>query len=113
MQTPDATRSYLTWETFCLAVIKAFKGGVQIEIAQAKMEKLCQGKSMATEYFTVLDSLNKTAAYDKVTLICLLKGGIDKKVIKAVYRQSSLPLTYKDWKGYQTRRAEPCFLGYG
>jgi hypothetical protein len=98
MQTQDATRSYLTWETFHLAVIEAFKGGAQIEIVQAKMEKLRQGKSMAMEYFTVLDSLNNTAAYDEVTLIRLLKCGIDEKVIKAVYGQSSLPLTYKDRK---------------
>lgn len=87
MQTQDATGSYSTWETFRLAVIEAFKGGAQIEIAQAKMEKLRQGKSMATEYFTVLDSLNKTAAYDEVTLIRLLKRGIVEKVIKVVYGQ--------------------------
>jgi hypothetical protein len=97
MQTQDATISYSTWETFHLAIIEALKGGAQIEIAQAKMEKLRQGKSIATEYFTVLDSLNKMTAYDKVTLIRLLKHGIDEKVIKAVYGQSSLPLTYKDW----------------
>jgi hypothetical protein len=62
------------------------------------MEKLHQGKSTAMEYFTVLDSLNKMAAYDEVTLIHLLKRGIDEKVVKAVYGQLSLPLTYKDWK---------------
>jgi hypothetical protein len=98
MQTQDATGSYSIWETFHLAVIEAFMGGAQIEIAQAKMEKLRQGKSTATEYFTVLDSLNKTAAYDEVTLIRLLKSGINEKVVKAVYGQSSLPLTYKDRK---------------
>jgi hypothetical protein len=98
MQTQDATGSYSTWETFCLTIIEAFKGGAQIEITQATIEKLRQGKSTATEYFTVLDSLNKTAAYDEVTLIRLLKCGIDEKVIRAVYGQSSLPLTYKDWK---------------
>jgi hypothetical protein len=49
------------------------------------MEKLHQGKSTATEYFTVLDSLNKTAVYDEVTLIRLLKHGIDDKVVRAVY----------------------------
>jgi hypothetical protein len=69
MQTQDATGSYSTWADFHLAVLEAFKGGAQVEIAQAKMEKLHQGKSTATEYFTVLDSLNKTAVYDKVTLI--------------------------------------------
>jgi hypothetical protein len=69
MQTQDATRSYSTWADFHLAVIEAFKGSAQVEIAQAKMEKLRQGKSTAMEYFTVLDSLNKTAAYDEVTLI--------------------------------------------
>jgi hypothetical protein len=62
------------------------------------MEKLRQGKSTAMEYFTVLDSLNKMAAYNEVTLMHLLERGIDEKVIKAVYGQSSLPLTYKDWK---------------
>jgi hypothetical protein len=86
MQTQDATRSYSTWETFQLAVIEAFKGGGQIEIAQAKMEKLHQGKSMAMEYFTVLDSLNKTAACDEVTLIRLLNCGINEKVIKVVWK---------------------------
>jgi hypothetical protein len=69
MQAQDATRSYSTWADFRLAVLEVFKGGAQVEIAQAKMEKLRQGKSTATEYFTVLDSLNKTAAYDEVTLI--------------------------------------------
>jgi hypothetical protein len=69
MQTQDATGSYSTWADFRLAVLEAFKGIAQVEIAQAKMEKLRQGKSTATEYFTVLDSHNKTAAYDEVTLI--------------------------------------------
>jgi hypothetical protein len=98
MQTQDATGSYLTWETFHLTVIEAYKGCAQIEITQAKMEKLCQGKSATTEYFTVLDSLNKTVVYNEVTLIHLLKCSIDEKVVKEVYRHSSLPLTYKDWK---------------
>jgi hypothetical protein len=69
MQTQDATGSYSTWVDFRLAVLEAFKGGVQVEIAQVKLEKLRQGKSTVTEYFTVLDSLNKTAVYDEVTLI--------------------------------------------
>jgi hypothetical protein len=98
MQTQDATGSYSTWVDFRLAVLEAFKGGAQVEIAQAKMEKLRQGKSTATEYFTVLDSLNKTAAYDEVTLIRLLKRGIDDKVVMAVYSQSDLPVDYKGWK---------------
>jgi hypothetical protein len=98
MQTQDATGSYSTWADFRLAVLEAFKGGAQVEIAQAKMEKLRQGKSTATEYFTVLDSLNKTAAYDEVTLIRLLKRGIDDKVVRAVYSQSDLPVDYKGWK---------------
>jgi hypothetical protein len=92
MQTQDATGSYSTWADFRLAVLEAFKGGAQVEIAQAKMEKLRQGKSMATEYFTVLDSLNKTAAYNEVTLIRLLKHSIDDKVARAVYSQSDLPV---------------------
>jgi hypothetical protein len=98
MQTKDATGSYSTWETFRLAVIEAFKGGAQVEIAQAKMERLRQKKSTATEYFTVLDALNKTAAYDEVTLIRLLKRGVDEKVIRAVYGQGTLPATYAEWK---------------
>lgn len=98
MQTPDATGSYATWESFRLAVIEAFKGGAQIEIAQAKMERLRQNKSTATEYFTVLDSLNKTAGYDTVTLIRLLKRGIDERVIKAVYSSSIMPTKYEEWK---------------
>jgi hypothetical protein len=56
MQTQDATGSYSTWADFCLAVLEVFKGGAQIEIAQVKMEKFCQGKSTAMEYFTVLIS---------------------------------------------------------
>jgi hypothetical protein len=98
MQNQDATGSYSTCVDFCLAVLEAFKGGAQVEIAQAKMENLCQGKSMATEYFTLLDSLNKMVAYNEVTLIRLLKHGIDDKVIRAVYNQLDLPRNYKDWK---------------
>jgi hypothetical protein len=98
MQTQDAMGSYSTWVDFCLAVLEAFKGGAQVEIAQAKMEKLCQGKSMATEYFTALNSLNKTAVYNEVTLIRLLKHGINDKVVRAVYSQSDLPVDYKGWK---------------
>jgi hypothetical protein len=98
MQTQDATGSYSTWAEFHLAVLEAFKGGAQVEIAQAKMEKLWQGKSTATEYFTVLDSPNKTAAYNEVTLIWLLKRGINDKVVRAVYSQSDLPVDYKGWK---------------
>jgi hypothetical protein len=62
------------------------------------MENLHQGKSAATEYFTVLDCLNKMAAYHEVTLIRLLKCGIDDKVVRAVYSQLDLPVDYKDWK---------------
>lgn len=98
MQTENATGSYSTWEDFRKAVIEAFKGGAQVEIAQAKMERLRQGKSTATEYFTVLDSLNKTAAYEEVTLIRLLKTGLNATVIRAVYGQAALPADYKGWK---------------
>jgi hypothetical protein len=83
------------WETFCLTVIKVFNSGAQVEIVQAKMEKLHHGKSMPTKYLTVLGSLNKPMACNEVTLIWLLKCGIDEKV---VYGQSSLLLNYKDWK---------------
>jgi hypothetical protein len=50
-------------------LIDAFKGGAQVEIAQAKIEKLRQGMGMATEYFTLLDTYNNTVGYDETTLI--------------------------------------------
>jgi hypothetical protein len=40
-----------------------------VEIAQAKIEKLCQGVGTATEYFTLLDTYNNTAGYDETILI--------------------------------------------
>jgi hypothetical protein len=53
---------------------------------------------MATEYFTLLDTYNNTAGYNKTTLIQLLKQGILKPVLESVYRQTALPITYADWK---------------
>ncbi|KAJ6543035.1 hypothetical protein B0H19DRAFT_875029, partial [Mycena capillaripes] len=89
---------YHKYQDFKQAVIEAFRGGAQVEIAQAKMEALRQGKGTATEYFTVLDAHNKTAGYDDITLIRTLKRGIDKGVIQAVYNQATLPISYSGWK---------------
>jgi hypothetical protein len=45
--------SYSTSAAFEVAATAAFKGGAQMEIAQAKMEQLRQGNTTATEYFSV------------------------------------------------------------
>jgi hypothetical protein len=90
--TKDAT-FYGKYEDFEKAVVEVFRGGAQVEITQAKMEALRQGKGTTTEYFTVLDAHNKTVGYDGITLIRTLKRGINKGVIQAVYNQSTLPPT--------------------
>jgi hypothetical protein len=94
---PD-TPLYRSYEVFEKNLIDAFKGGAQVEIAQAKIEKLRQGAGTATEYFTLLDTYNNTAGYDETTLIRLLKQGILKPVLQSVYGQTALPITYADWK---------------
>jgi hypothetical protein len=81
---PD-TPLYRSYEVFEKNLIDAFKGGAQVEIAQAKIEKLRQGVGTATEYFTLLDTYNNTAGYDETTLIRLLKQGILKPVLQSVY----------------------------
>ncbi|KAJ7222695.1 hypothetical protein C8J57DRAFT_1536254 [Mycena rebaudengoi] len=67
------------------AVISDFKGGAQVEIAQAKIEALYQGKATATMFFTVLDTLNQAA-------------GFDMKALQAIYAQPTLPTDYAGWK---------------
>jgi hypothetical protein len=94
---PD-TLLYRSYKVFEKNLIDAFKGGAQVEIMQAKIEKLRQGVGMATEYFTLLDIYNNTAGYNKTTLIRLLKQGILKPVLQSVYRQTTLLITYADWK---------------
>jgi hypothetical protein len=94
---PD-TPLYRSYEVFEKNLIDAFKGGAQVEIAQAKIEKLCQGAGTAMEYFTLLDTYNNTAGYNETTLIRLLKQGILKPVLQSVYRQTALPISYADWK---------------
>ena len=93
-----AHQLYSNYAEFEKALIDAFKGGAQVEIAQAKIEKLRQNAGTATEYFTLLDTYNNTAGYDETTLIRLLKQGINKQVLQAVYGQTALPLTYAGWK---------------
>jgi hypothetical protein len=93
---PD-TPLYRSYEVFEKNLIDAFKGGAQVEIVQAKIEKLRQSAGKATEYFTLLETYN-TAGYDKTTLIRLLKQGILKPVLQSVYGQTALPITYADWK---------------
>jgi hypothetical protein len=94
---PD-TPLYRSCEVFEKNLIDAFKGGAQVEIAQAKIEKLRQGTGTAMEYFTLLDTYNNTAGYNETTLIRLLKQGILKPVLQSVYGQTTLPITYADWK---------------
>jgi hypothetical protein len=94
---PD-TPLYRSYEVFEKNLIDAFKGGAQVEIVQAKIEKLRQGAGTATEYFTLLDTYNNTAGYDETMLIRLLKQGILKPVLQSVYRQTALLITYADWK---------------
>lgn len=79
------TGSYSTWMDFEVVVTAAFKGGAQMEIAQAKMEQLHQNSTTAMEYFTMLDTLNHTTGYDETTLIQLLKRGIEQPVIEKIY----------------------------
>lgn len=90
--------NYSTWKAFEAAVIEAFKGGAQVEVAQAKIERLRQNTGTATSYFTVMDSLNKTAGYDETTLIRLLKAGVQYPVLEAVYNAEVMPKTYDEWK---------------
>jgi hypothetical protein len=87
------TPLYWSYEVFEKNLIDAFKGGAQVEIAQAKIEKLYQGARMAMEYFTLLDTYNNTVGYNETMLICLLKQGILKPVLQAVYGQTALPVT--------------------
>jgi hypothetical protein len=94
---PD-TLLYWSYKVFEKNLIDAFKGGAQVEIAQAKIEKLRQGVGTATEYFSLLDTYNNTTGYDETTLIQLLKQGILKPVLQSVYGQTALPITYADWK---------------
>ncbi|KAJ7235929.1 hypothetical protein C8J57DRAFT_1088552 [Mycena rebaudengoi] len=89
---------YTTWESFKEAVISDFKGGAQVEIAQAKIEALYQGKATATMFFTVLDTLNQVAGFDVVSLIRQIKKGLDQKVLQAIYAQPTLPTDYAGWK---------------
>jgi hypothetical protein len=96
LKDPD-TPLYQSYEVFKKNLIDAFKGGAQVGIAQAKIEKLCQGGT-ATEYFTLLDTYNNTTSYNETTLIQLLKQGILKPVLQSVYGQTALLITYADWK---------------
>ncbi|KAJ7216251.1 hypothetical protein C8J57DRAFT_1538066 [Mycena rebaudengoi] len=80
------------------AVISDFKGGAQVEIVQAKIEALYQGKATATMFFTILDTLNQAAGFDTVSLICQVKKGLDQKVLQAIYAQPALPTDYAGWK---------------
>jgi hypothetical protein len=57
LKDPD-TPLYWSYEVFEKNLIDAFKGGAQVEIMQAKIEKLHQGAGMAMEYFTLLDMYN-------------------------------------------------------
>lgn len=102
MRTGTGEGAYQTWTEFEKAVTTAFKGGAQVEIAQAKMEHLRQDTGTATAFFTVLDSLNKTAGYDETTLIRLLKGGLNQKVVEQIY-QGALPTDYAGWKVEATK----------
>jgi hypothetical protein len=92
------TKLYREYEDFKKNLIDAFKGGAQVKIVQAKIKKLHQGAGMAIEYFMLLDTYSNTAGYNKTTLIGLLKQGIHKLVLQAIYRQTVLPTTYTGWK---------------
>jgi hypothetical protein len=100
MRNPRDPNTPLYWscKVFKKNLIDAFKGGAQVEIAQAKIEKLRQGAGTATEYFTLLNTYNNTAGYDETTLIRLLKQRILKLVLQSIYGQTALPITYIDWK---------------
>ncbi|KAJ7236625.1 hypothetical protein C8J57DRAFT_1247613 [Mycena rebaudengoi] len=89
---------YTTWESFKEAVISDFKGGAQVEIAQAKIEALYQGNATATMFFMVLDTLNQAAGFDTVSIIRQVKKGLDQKVLQAIYMQPALPTDYVGWK---------------
>jgi hypothetical protein len=66
LKDPD-TPLYWSYEVFEKNLIDAFKGGAQVEIMQAKIEKLHQGAGTATVYFTLRDTYNNTVGYDETT----------------------------------------------
>jgi hypothetical protein len=76
------TPLYRSYEVFKKNLIDAFKGGAQVESHRPKSR----------------DTYNNTAGYDETTLIRLLKQGIQKLVLQAIYGQTALPVTYADWK---------------
>jgi hypothetical protein len=68
LKDPD-TPLYRNYKVFEKNLINAFKGGAQVEITQAKIEKLRQEAGTTMEYFILLDMYNNTAGCDETTLI--------------------------------------------
>lgn len=91
-------KGWRTWKEFEDELRQQFEGELKKDDAQLALEDLKQGNTTAEDFFQIFESYSRDAQDNDEALVRLLKRNLHPRLMTAIYNQTPLPKTFKEWK---------------